>query len=77
MIPTSTILTEVPRYKSRFPGDVFIQVRRNPLDFLGKMATLGDCSYLKAGPTRLYMLNHPDLIREVLVTKNHAFKKER
>jgi cytochrome P450 len=35
----------------------------------------GDISTFRAGPLRVYLLNHPDLIRDVLVTHNRRFMK--
>ena len=71
-------LKEVPLYKQRFPGEVFFQIRKNPLSFLLEMSKLGDCSVLHNGPVpSLYLLNHPELFKEVLVTKHESFIKGR
>ena len=66
-----------PLLKQRFPGEVLFTVRRNPIGLLQMMANLGDCSYLTVGPFVLYMINHPELIKELLVTKNDSFIKGR
>jgi cytochrome P450 len=35
----------------------------------------GDVAYMKAGPTGLYLLSHPDLTNEVLVTNDDRFER--
>jgi cytochrome P450 len=50
--------------------------RRRPLQFLTETArTYGDIVYFRVGPFHYYLVNHPDLIREVLVTKGKSFRK--
>ncbi len=50
------------------------QVR--PLDSIVDMAaTYGDICSLQLGPIRAFILNHPDFIGEVLVTKHRQFRK--
>src|SRR5262245_46964965 len=49
---------------------------REPLALLEEMAReYGDIAYVRVGPYRSYVINHPDLIREVLVTKGKNFCK--
>jgi cytochrome P450 len=49
---------------------------REPLPFLLEMARrFGDITHLHVGPIHSYVLNHPDLIREVLVAKGKSFRK--
>jgi cytochrome P450 len=49
---------------------------REPLAFLQEMTRdYGDVAYVRVGPYRSYIINHPDLIREVLITKGKSFKK--
>ena len=70
--------SEVPLMKQRFPGEALLRVRKNPLLFLQDLASLGDLSRLQTGPLPpLFMINHPDLFKEVLVTKNDSFIKGR
>lgn len=54
-----------------------VDFRRNPLSFLERLAKLGDVVGFKLGPQRIYLLNHPDYIRDVLVTNNRNFVKSR
>jgi cytochrome P450 len=49
---------------------------REPLVFLQEMARkYGDIAYVHVGPYRTYVINHPNLIREVLVSKGKSFVK--
>jgi cytochrome P450 len=49
---------------------------REPLAFFQKMARdYGDIAYVRVGPYHTYVLNHPSLIREVLVTRAKSFRK--
>jgi cytochrome P450 len=50
--------------------------RRDRLGFLTECAqTYGDLVALRFGPRRLLLVNHPDLVEEVLVTKNRSYIK--
>ncbi len=53
------------------------RLRRDPLKLLSQLAgSYGDLSSFAAGPFHLVFVNHPDLVREVLVTKHKAFRKD-
>jgi cytochrome P450 len=50
--------------------------RARPLDFITELGrTYGDLAYFRAGPIRFYVVNSPQLIREVLVTKHKSFRR--
>ena len=50
--------------------------RRGPLPFFQNLAEkYGDISYFKLGPQEAFFLNHPDLIKDVLVTNSQNFMK--
>lgn len=49
--------------------------RRDPIALLARAAACGDVSYLKLPRFPAYLLNHPDLVRDVLVTEGHHFMK--
>jgi cytochrome P450 len=52
--------------------------RRNPVKFLTRMAaTYGDMAYYKLGPLDAYFFNHPDFVRDILVTRQGNFVKSR
>jgi cytochrome P450 len=51
-------------------------MRQDPLGFARRVAAEhGDFSYVRIGWVRLYFVNRPELIREVLVTKAKSFQK--
>src|SRR4051794_31725348 len=52
-------------------------LRLERLPFLEAQAHLGDISTFKMGPTRVFFINHPDLIRDVLVINANKFVKGR
>ncbi len=49
--------------------------RRDPIGLLEEAATYGDVSALRLPRFPVVLLNHPDLVREVLVGSNRAFRK--
>lgn len=52
--------------------------RSEPLEFITEVSrTYGDVAYLRMGPLKAYFINHPQLIREVLVTRNKSFRRPR
>jgi len=52
--------------------------RRDPLNLLLDSAReYGDVVHLKFGPQDVYLLSHPDYVRDVLVTNNRNFVKSR
>ena len=80
----ATIATPSPAAKNRTPpGPKAHWLRGNleafkpdRLKFLTECAqTYGDVVALRLGPKRIWALNHPDLVEEVLVTKNRQFVK--
>ena len=64
--------------KSLLPGGTLRALQRDPIGFLTRAAaTYGDASHFRFGPQHFFFFNHPDLIREVLVTNARAFMKGR
>jgi cytochrome P450 len=52
--------------------------RRDPIAFMSQLARdYGDIVMYRLGPERAFLLNHPDHIREVLVTQQRNFTKGR
>lgn len=50
--------------------------RKGPLPFFQNLAAqYGDISYFKLGPQEAFFVNHPDFIRDVLVTNHQNFHK--
>src|SRR5947207_2730493 len=76
--PASSPLVFPPGPKRGFPILNYFRFRSNTLLSLQKMAAeFGDIVYFKLGPQAAYFLNHPDYIRDVLVTSNNSFMKGR
>src|SRR5437870_3938373 len=62
----------------RWPGINYFSVRRDLLAFLGRATREhGDIVYFRMGPQDVYFLNHPDYIKELLVTQQQNFIKGR
>ena len=52
--------------------------RRDPITFLQRIAhQYGDVVYFRLANRQVYLVNHPDLIKDLLVTRNHNFIKSR
>lgn len=67
-----------PGPKRKFLGMQFIAFRRDPINFIQRMAReYGDISYFRMGPQDAFFLNHPDYVREVLLTHQQNFTKGR
>ena len=67
-----------PGPRSWVPGASLRAMQRDPLGFLTRVAReFGDCAHFTFGPQHLYLFTHPDLIRDVLVTKHRSFMKGR
>lgn len=67
-----------PGPRARFPGHTLLQFARRRLPFLVESAKqYGDIVFFKVGNERIYLFNHPDLIRDVLVTNQKNFTKSR
>ena len=65
-----------PGPKRRIPFSGLLAYRRGPLPFFQNLAKqYGDISYFKLGSQEAYFLNHPDYIKDVLVTNNQNFMK--
>lgn len=58
-------------------GGHFLKFRRAPTEFLTKAAALGDVTKFRLGNQAMFFANHPDLVRDVLVTNHHKFHKGR
>ncbi len=56
---------------------VLPEFRRNAPEFLLSARSHGDLVYLRLGPQHIYFVNHPDWIRDILVTHQAGFTKSR
>jgi cytochrome P450 len=69
---------EAPGPKTLWPGGQMLAFRRDPLDFLARLAREhGDVARFRIGPQRAFLLSHPDLVRDLLVTHQERFRKGR
>lgn len=65
-----------PGPKQIFPIVNLLSLRRDRLGFLSQMAReYGDLVHFQLGPQPVFLLNHPDYIRDVLVTHHKNFMK--
>ena len=65
-----------PGPRSNFPLGVLFSYRRGALPFFQNLAQqYGDISYFRLGPQHAFFLNHPDYIKDVLVTNHQNFMK--
>jgi len=64
-----------PRKKPLW-GDLW-DFRRDPIKFLTVAKSYGDIVFLRLGNQDIYLLNHPDFIKEVLVNQPRNFHKGR
>jgi cytochrome P450 len=64
--------------KSVLPGGVLLSFRRDPITFLMRNAReFGDIGHFMAGSQHYFFVNHPDYIKDILVTHDADFKKGR
>ena len=67
---------EPPGPRRRVPALNALRMGRNPLAFLtGLTREYGDIARVPLGAETLYLFNHPDLVRDVLVTNHRNFHK--
>ena len=67
-----------PGPRTLWPGGAVFQFRRDPLNFLTRLAReYGDVVRFRVGPQTAFLLNHPDHVRDVLVTHHERFHKGR
>jgi cytochrome P450 len=57
--------------------ETLARFRGDRLGFLQEMASFGDVSHVAVRDRHFYLLNHPELIQDVLVTHDQAFVKSR
>ncbi len=67
-----------PGPRARFPGDLLLRFQRDFLGFAENVTAVhGDVASFGLGGERWAFVNHPDLIRDVLVTHQRSFAKGR
>ncbi len=71
-------LAEVPGPRALWPVGQVYALRTDPLKLLARLAReYGDVVRFWGGPQPMYLLNHPDYVRDMLVTRNTSFMKGR
>lgn len=66
-----------PTVKPNWIGGHFRPFMRDRLGFLTKLSKLGDITHFKIGSQLAFFINHPEMIRDVLVTNHSKFEKGR
>jgi cytochrome P450 len=67
---------EAPGPKRHWITGNLPEFRADRLAYLTHLAeTYGDCASIRLGPRKMLVVNHPDLVEDVLVTKNRIFRK--
>jgi len=65
-----------PGPRHAIPLSGLFAYRRGPLPFFQKLAErYGDISYFRLGPQQAFFFNHPDYIKDILVTNHQNFMK--
>ncbi len=65
-----------PGPRRTFPLAGLFAYRKGPLPFFQNLAQqYGDISYFRLGPQEAFFLNHPDYVKDVLVTNQQSFHK--
>src|SRR5205085_11712963 len=72
------MLIHPPGPKGKLLGGNFTAFRRNALSYLEDASrSFGDVVYFRFGPQDVFFLNHPDYVKDVLVTHHQSFMKGR
>src|SRR5499426_1661927 len=67
-----------PGPKSLIPGGTLFAFRRDPIGFLMSAShEFGDIAHFGAGSQQYFVVNHPEYIKNILVTHHAYFKKGR
>lgn len=65
-----------PGPRRTFPLSGLLAYRKGPLPFFQNLAAqYGDISYFRLGPQEAFFLNHPEYVKDVLVTNQQRFHK--
>jgi cytochrome P450 len=68
----------IPELKARGLLGYFPEFRDNPLQFLGTLnRECGDIAKFRMGPMYFYYVNHPDYIKQILITNRKNYHRDR
>jgi len=70
-------IAKPPSLPTDLIGGHFRSFRKDPTGFLTRLSKLGDVAEFRMGPQQAFFINHPDLVRDLLVTSNNKFMKGR
>jgi cytochrome P450 len=70
-------ISQPPSLKTDLIGGHFRSFRKDPTGFLTRLAKLGDITSFRMGPQQAYFINHPELVRDLLVVNADKFVKGR
>lgn len=74
----TTALKSPPGPRPLVSWSLLYGLRKNPLKFVERLRErYGDIAYFKVGPQRVYLLSHPDLVKELLVNHDEQMVKGR
>lgn len=72
---TEWVKSGASRLRPRYPGETLWNFQRDPAGYLETLAREhGDLVRFRLGPIDTFLVNHPTLIKEVLVTQNRNFR---
>ena len=75
-MPSSAVAALPPGPRPLLPLANLLAIRRDPLAFFMRLAgQYGELAFFKMGPQPVFLLSHPDYIRDVLITHNKMFMK--
>src|SRR5215207_2361095 len=66
-----------PTVKTDLIGGHFRSFRKDPPGFLTRLSRLGDVSAFRIAKVPAFFINHPELLRDLLVTSHSKFMKGR
>jgi cytochrome P450 len=66
-----------PSIRADLIGGHFRSFRKDPTGFLTTLSKLGDVAFFRLGPQPAFFINHPDLIRDLLIVNADKFFKGR
>ena len=77
MAKSQTSIDLPPSLPPDLIGGHFRSFRKDPTTFLTRLSKLGDITSFRMGPQQAYFINHPDYVRDLLVTNSNKFMKGR
>ncbi len=74
----TTALKSPPGPRPLVSWSLLYSLRKNPLKYVERLhQRYGDVAYFRIGPQRVYLLSHPDLVKELLINHDEHMVKGR